>query len=270
MRKPTVNTIKDKIMLKRGFILLSTLLVSLSGCAKDRTLSPPLDSEQVIVRVKVPKQLEAETMQVMYRSTVCTFTDHSAYGTPYKRDGYQRMDIQPARQGVSDIYEAKLSVDGGGNCQWRLSNVTFGVVYKDPISFGEGVTFGSGGGVVVVFDQNNSSRGRVGISVEGDVKIKKDYYPWVDEEFIGSDKKTISLAGETENYLTYQALQARYVYFEPVLHSNFILYSSGPKVKKEGNYTSYTYPDGSVVADGRWHPNFRKLQAIRLNAEAKQ
>jgi hypothetical protein len=251
-------------------VAMIALLTNLSGCAKDRALYPPLDSEQVIVRVKVPEQLEAETMQVMYRSTVCTFTDHSAYGKPYSRDGYQKMDIQPIRQGLSDIYEAKLPVDGGGTCQWRLSNVTFGVIYTEPTRFGENVTYGTGGGVIVIFDRNNSPRGGADIKVDGDLTIKKNYYPWVDEEFIGRYKKTINLAGEAENYLTYQALQARYVYFEPILHSDFVLHSAGPKVKKEGNFTSYTYPDGSVIADGRWHPNFRKLQAIRLNAEAKQ
>ena len=79
-------------------VALLVLFVSLSGCAKDRSLAPPSDSEQVVVQVKVPDQLQAETMQVMYRSKVCTFTDHSAYGKPYSRDGYQRMDMQPIRQ----------------------------------------------------------------------------------------------------------------------------------------------------------------------------
>jgi hypothetical protein len=45
------------------------------------------------------------------------------------------------------------------------------------------------------------------------------------------------------------------------------VYSAGPKIKKEGNYTSIIYPDGSFEADGRYGPNFRKLQAIRLAAE---
>jgi hypothetical protein len=68
----------------------------------------------------------------------------------------------------------------------------------------------------------------------------------------------------------YQALQARQVYFEPILHSDFVVYSAGPKIKKEGNHTVITYPDGSVEPDGRWGPNFRKLQAIRQAAESKQ
>jgi hypothetical protein len=246
------------------------LFASLSGCAKDRSISPPPDSEQVVVQVKVPEQLEAETMQVMYRSTVCTFTDHSAYGKPYSRDGYQKMDIQPIRQGLSDIYKARLPVDGGGACRWRLSNVTFGVVYAEPVRFGENVTHGAGGGVVVMFDRNNSPRGGADVEVDGNLIIKKDYYPWVKESFLGAYQKRVSLAGEGDIYLMYRALNARHISFEPVLHSSFVLYSVQPKEKRKGNYTAFSYPDGSVTADGRRHPNFSKLQAIRLNAETKQ
>jgi len=257
-------------MIKTMPVAFITLFVSLSGCAKDYSLAPPPDSEQITVTVKVPKELTAETMQVMYRSTLCTFTDYTASGRPYQRDGHQSVDLQPVRQGQSDLYEAKLAVDGGGVCRWRLSNVTFGVIYENPTHFGENVTYGAGGGVVVVFDHNNSPRGQTGIEVDGDPVIKKDYYPWVDEEFLGQYKKTVSLAGEGSIYLNYQALRARQVYFEPLLHSDFVVNSAGPKVKKKGNHTVFTYPDGSSSADGRSSPNFRKLQAIRFAAEGKQ
>jgi len=247
-----------------------TLFFILSGCAKDYSLAPPPDSEQIIVTVKVPKELTAETMQVMYRSTLCTFTDYTASGRPYQRDGHQSVDIQPERQGQSDLYEAKLAVDGGGVCRWRLSNVTFGVTYENPESFGESVSSGAGGGVVVVFDQNNSPRGGTGIPIEGDVTINKDYYPWLKEAFLGGYSKRISLVGEGGIYLSYQALKARRVYFEPVLHSKLTVYSVQPKIKKNGNHTSFIYPDDSISADGRSSPNFRKLQAIRFAAEGKQ
>jgi hypothetical protein len=81
--------------------------------------------------------------------------------------------------------------------------------------------------------------------------------------------KKISLSGEGPMYRMYRALQTRSVYFEPILHSDFVLHSSGPKIKKKGNYATYTYPDGSIFADGRSHPNFLRLQTIRLKAEGK-
>jgi hypothetical protein len=241
--------------------------ISLSGCATDYSLAPPADSEQVTVTVKVPKELTTEPVEVIYRSTLCTFTDHSASGKPYQRDDYQRSVIQPVRQGQSDLYEARFPLDGGGACQWRLSNVTFGVAYAEPTRFGEEVTYGAGGGVVVIFDHNNPPRSGASFNVVGDVIIKKNYYPWVDEEFLGRYKKTVNLAGEGDIYLYYRALQARKVYFEPVLNSDFVVYSAGPKVKKKGNHTTFTYTDGDVVADGRAKPDFRKLQALRMAAE---
>ena len=257
-------------MIKTIPFALFVMFISLSGCAKDYSLAPPADSEQITVTVRISKDLNARPLEVIYRSTLCTFTDHSASGKPYQRDDYQRMDIAPVRQGQSDLYQAKLSIDGGGACQWRLSNVTFGVTYADPTRFGENVNYRAGGGVVVLFDHNNAPRGGADFKAEGDVIIQKDYYPWVDEEFLGPYKKTVSLAGEGKIYLSYRALNARRVHFEPLFHPGYVVYSAGPKVKRKGNETTFTYPDNSVVADGRTKPDFQKMQALRLAAESKQ
>ncbi|VVO89374.1 hypothetical protein PS850_02272 [Pseudomonas fluorescens] len=176
-------------------VVLFTLFFSLGGCSQDYSLAPPADSEKVTVIVKLPKELEARSMQVVYRSTRCRFTDHTASGKSYQRDGYQSSNVEPIRQGQSDLYEAKLSMDGGGACKWRLSNVTFGITYGDPMLFGEDVTHGAGGGVIVVFDHNNSPRGGANIKVDGDLIIKKDYYPWIKEVFLGGYSKRVSLEG---------------------------------------------------------------------------
>ncbi|MBA1377122.1 hypothetical protein [Pseudomonas brassicacearum] len=256
-------------MIKKIPLAIMTTVVSLSGCAKDYSLAPPADSEKVTVTVKVPKDLTARPMQVIYRSTICTFTDHTAMGKPYQRDDYQRTDIWPVRQGQGDLYRAELPMDGGGACQWRLSNVTFGVVYADPTRFGESVVVGGGGGIVVIFDQNNSPRGGADFQIDGDLMIKKDYYPWLKENFLDGYVKRISLAGEASLYLKYQALQARQVFFEPILHANYLVTSEGTKVHKVGSFIKFTYPDGTVVADGSHNPDLRKLQAIRLAAENK-
>ena len=89
------------------------LYFSLAGCSIDKSLSPVMDGEQITVTVKVPEKLVAREMQVMYRSKLCTFTDHTTIGIPYKRDGYQRMDIQPTRQCLTYFSEGTLAVDRG-------------------------------------------------------------------------------------------------------------------------------------------------------------
>jgi hypothetical protein len=257
-------------MINKNSAVLFMCFFSLSGCAKDYSLAPPANSQQITVTVKVPKELKARSMKVMYRSTLCTFTSRTASGVPYKRYGYQNADIEPIQRGQSDLYDAKLPIDGGGACQWRLSNVTFGVVYENPSQFGDGITYGAGGGVVVAFDSNKPSRSGPRIQVDGDLTIIKDYYPWVSETFLGQYTHRVSLIGEGDIYLGYQALQAKHVYFEPVLHSGFVLRSVEPKEKKKGNYTIFTLPDGRVLADGRPDTKFSKLQEIRMAAEAKQ
>ncbi|GLU36727.1 MAG: hypothetical protein AB7E55_30055 [Pigmentiphaga sp.] len=249
-------------------VALLAMIASLTGCTKDRSLAPPANSEQVTVRIKVPAELKARTIDVMYRSTLCTFTDHSAYGDPYQRDGYQHMEIEPTRQGQSDIYEVKLPKDGGGACQWRLSNVTFGVSYREPERFGENVVYGAGGGVVVMFDDRTPSRSNgFPIHVDGDLTIKESYYPWIDEEFIGGHRKRIYLTGKGRTYWMYKAPEAREIYFEPILHSTYIVYSAGPKIKTKEAVTKFTYPDGSILENGDYEPRFQKLEAIRLAAE---
>ena len=237
----------------------------------DRSLAPPPDSEQMTITVKVPKELKSKTLEVMYRSSVCKRVTHGASGQRVERDGYYGYDMQLERQVETDLYTARLPMDGGGACQWRLSNVMFGVVYADPSRFGEKVTWGTGGGVVVKFDHNRAPRSSgFPIEVDGNLTIRKDYYPWLYERFIGGYERYVSLVGEGGIYVVYQAMQARKVHFEPVLHRDYVVRSVGPKVKKDGNYTAITYPDGSFVADGRAGPDFLKLQSIRLSAEGKQ
>jgi hypothetical protein len=259
---------KDKPMRHRLPVVLFALFFSLSGCSQDYSLAPPADSEKITVTVKLPKELKTETMWVMYRSATCKDISHGASGQRLEQDGHHSVYKEFQRQGQSDLYQVELPKDGGGACKWHLANVTFGVVYADPARFGENVIAGGGGGVVVIFDHNNSPRGGADIKVEGDLTIKKDYYPWVKEAFLGGYSKRVSLKGEGGIYLKYQALQARKVFFEPVLHSDYTIYSKQPKEKKEGNYTAFTYPDGTTVADGKWHPNFLRLQTIRTGRAA--
>ena len=258
-------------MINKMPLALLGLLFSLGGCAKDRSLSPPADSEQMTVTVKAPPFLGVRPLKAMYRSALCKKITHGASGQRIELEGYHGTVVQLQRLGHSDLYQVRLPMDGGGTCEWHLSNIEFGVVYANPTDFGERVSWGAGGGIGVSFDQNRPSRsGGLPIHVEGELTVRKDYYPWLSEGFLGGYKKDINLTGAGHIYLTYKALNARQVYFEPILHSDFLVTSVEPKEKKKGNYTRFTYPDGSVVSDGRAEPNFRKLEAIRLAAEGKQ
>ncbi|MCX2900421.1 hypothetical protein [Pseudomonas mandelii] len=244
-------------------IWLLFIMILLSGCTKDYSLAPPADSEKINITVKVPVELEVETLEVMYRSSICKRITHGASGQRVELDGYHAIDMPLQRQGSTDLYSADLPIDGGGACKWHLGNVTFGVAYENPSRFGETVTYAGGGGVVVMFDHNNSPRGGADFQVDGDVLIRKEYFPWLHERYIGGYRKSISLAGAGHIYLQYRALNARKVYFEPVLHSDFLVTSKGTKVHKIGDFIKFTYPDGSVVAESQARPDYYKLQTIR-------
>ncbi|MBY8950146.1 hypothetical protein J1G35_30170 [Pseudomonas sp. SH10-3B] len=261
-----VKPIDTRMVGTRFFRLLTVVCMmffSLSGCRQDYSLAPPANSEKITVTVKLPKELKTETMWVMYRSAICKSVSLGASGQRLEQDGRHSVYKELERQGESDLYQVELPKDGGGACRWHLANVTFGVEYADPTRFGENVTYGAGGGVVVIFDYNNPPRGGIDIKVGGDLTIKKDYYPWIHESFIGGYSKAINLASEGGIYINYQALQARTVYFEPVFHPSVLVSSEGSKVHKVGNFIKFTYPDGSVVADGQSKPDFWKLQSIR-------
>lgn len=242
---------------------------ALSGCVMDKSFSPPVENEYINIMVKVPDDLGVRPIKVMYRSAVCTEASYDGNSNRTDLEGHHVVELRAERKGETDIYEARLAINGGGACRWQLSNATFGVFYNKPEFSGEKITFGSGGGVVVVFDNNDSQRGGRGIKVDGDLTLVKDYYPWIDERFIGVYRKSIKLVSGAALFLEYNAPEARSVYFEPVFHRSYVLRSKGPSVKKTGSYTTYTYPDGSVYSDGKWHPSFRRLEAIRHAAEAK-
>lgn len=124
------------------------MLLSLGGCTQNRTheLAPPPGGAQVHFSIKVPPDLAANPMRVMYRSAKCPATRSGADWTTYEEDGRHAIEVQPQRQGSSDLYVADLALDGGGACQWRLSNVTFGVRYANTARFGADVKPGGGGG----------------------------------------------------------------------------------------------------------------------------
>jgi hypothetical protein len=262
MVKP-INTRKVGIRFLRLFTVVCVMFLSLSGCRQDYSLAPPANSEKITVTVKLPKELKTGTMWVMYRSAICKSVSRGASGPRMDRDGHQSVYKELERQGESDLYQVELPKDGGGACRWHLANVTFGVEYADPTRFGENVTYGAGGGVIAIFDYNDSPQGGADIKVDGDLTIKKDYYPWIHERFIGGYSKTINLVSEGDIYIIYQALQAREVYFEPVFHSAVQVSSESVKVKKAGGFIKFNYPDGSVIADGQSKPDFWKLQSIR-------
>jgi hypothetical protein len=255
-------------------LLCFALLALLSGCVKDYdVLTPPPDSEKVKIVIKVPAELEPKPLLAKYESARCRmFVDFPGVGTvPFPGSNFQNSKF--TRRGETDLYEAEVFVDGGGECEWQLDSIEFGVVYRTPNRFAKKVTAYYGGTVIVKFDGERAAFNTVDQFIEGpDLKIVKDYYPWVREAYeLGYYDKSVNLAKEHESYRTYRARDARNIYFEPALHSDLVVTSTSPKKRfaDEIVTTTFRYPDGTEESNRELEPDFKKMQKIRLKPEAK-
>lgn len=250
-----------------NFLVGPLLLTSLGGCAQTltRDFSPPPGGEAVSVTVKVPKDLAANTMRVMYRSGKCPISQTDSSGERYEIDGAHAIEVVPQRQGQSDLYEAKLSRDGGGACQWKLSNVTFGVHYENTSQFGDGVKFGGGGEIIVIFDENLPQQQSMygAVDVDGDVLIAEDYFPWMIEIYLNGHRKILEIYGP-QKFLTYRSLNAQRVKFEPRLHVDMVVRTNGVKNFGNGEQAENIYPDGSRVITNS-DPNIEHLKKMADN-----
>jgi hypothetical protein len=225
------------------------------------------DGEKILVQLKLSETLKPKTMELMYRSKLCRHTTSSASGKPIELDGYNEIEVELSNDGSSLLYY-EVPLEAGTACDWKLSSIAFGVEYDGEGLFGHNLRYVGGGGVVVSFDEHMAHRGsNFPKKITGDLVLKQDYYPWVLERFIGGYEKAIGLAGNGFSYATFIAPAARNIYFEPILHVDFPVFSVGPKVKAKGNKTVFIYPDGSTAVHALTEPVFKKLQAIRLQTE---
>ncbi|MBB4822705.1 hypothetical protein HNP29_006124 [Pseudomonas alcaligenes] len=214
------------------------------------------------VSVKVPKDLVANTMRVMYRSEKCPISRSDGSGGRYEIAGAKMIEIEPQRQGTTDIYEAKLFRDGGGHCEWKLSNATFGIHFGNTEQFGEKVEFSGGGEVIVIFDKNLPQQQSMygARDVDGDVLIGEDYFPWLRRIFLGGTNTLIELLGR-QKFITYRSYSARKVVFEPSYHADLLVKTNGVKVSGGGELAEIIYPDGSSQFTNSG-PNINRLKKI--------
>ena len=235
--------------------------------SEDFSLNSVPGGKNVLVRLKLNEALKPEPMELMYRSKLCRYITSSASGKTIELDGYNRIEVNFSDSG-GGLMSYEVPLEGGTACEWKLSSIAFGVEYDGEGRFGHNLRYVGGGGLVVSFDDHTAQRAsNYPKTIPGDLVLKQDYYPWVLEKFIGGYEKAIGLAGNGYGYATFIAPAARNIYFEPIVHVDFPVFSVSPKVKAKGNKTVFTYPDGSTAVHALTQPLFKKLQAIRLQTE---
>ncbi|CNL12492.1 Uncharacterised protein [Yersinia mollaretii] len=246
-----------KKLIKYSLLMVPVLL---SGCEKDESLSPSLNGKSVAVAVKIPHEIDVLPLGVMYRSNKCLKKRSNANGESYDVPGFHFTEINLKQVENSDLFESQVPFDGGGNCQWQLSNVTIGIKYKSPSYFAMDIKENYANEIIFVFDENEAQRTNwIYEDVSGDKEIIRDYYPMITNRYINGFSRELSIYG-LDSKFTYRMYNTNKIIYQANVHSNKLVFRDAPK--KQGGDFSIKYPDGSIVVDDSIFPDLKKLQSI--------
>ncbi|MEX0535556.1 hypothetical protein AB3X28_25215 [Raoultella terrigena] len=245
-----------------SFVLIQFFLL-LNGCAQatDRTLSPPSNSDWVNIEIKNPSSYTKPfPLEVLYVSTTCKRELMSMRdGQHYEKVGLNPIKIPLQEKNSSGVWIAKIAKDGGGKCNWQLSEFNLGIEYIDATHLGKGLVPGTAVGATIAFDDNATKNGLFK-TVHGDINLSPVYYPYIRERKLNSTETSLSLLGE-KNFISLKADGTNKVSFIPGLDESKVTRYIGVAKKVPGSYAKIIYPDGSVAPEGTIIPDFNKINA---------
>ncbi|WP_395597333.1 hypothetical protein [Morganella morganii] len=245
-------------------LIVTVLLlpVILTGCTYSTTLSPPADSRNIHFSATVPADLESLPLSAMYRSNKCTRTRTSGSGKSYEVPGFNSAKYPLSVTASGDV-TADIPVNGGGYCDWQLSNIKFEVRLKNSQMIDSEITTNHGFKTVLVTDNNAPQAFNGGyIPRSGDFSESLVLFPLISEVFLGNPRKVFWLIGESDT-LTYRLSGTDNVHLTVNYESNMLSRWIDVKEKKEGNSPIMTYPNGEIDPDPEIFPNYKKLLKIR-------
>lgn len=236
--------------------------VILTGCAYSTTLSPPTDSRNIHFSATVPADLESLPLSAMYRSEKCTRNRTSGSGKSYEVPGFNSAKYPLSITATGDV-SADIPVNGGGYCDWQLSNIKFEVQLKNPQMIDSGITTNHGFETVFITDNNAPQAFNGGyISHQGDFGESLLLFPLISELFLGKHEKIFWLISESDSR-TYRLSGTDNVHLTVNYERDMLSRWTGVKEKKEGNSPIMTYPNGEIDPDPEIYPNYKKLLKIR-------
>ncbi|MNN15484.1 hypothetical protein D3C81_1285900 [compost metagenome] len=209
---------------------------------------------QVAVTIKVPEGASPKAIEAEYLSDQCFPKQHGSFNSY----GSEKTKVKPVRQGDSDLYQARLDLDGGGFCRWRLTLVKVGVQYWRAGLLGLSGSIREE--VTGSFELDHRAGNETRLSDEEltrpQVTLRPDYYPFVFPS--GSGYDAIEFVWSGDRYARSPA--ARSLVFEPRVHRDMVV-RVGLDDHRE---RTFIFPDGSVEAAGSSRkPDARKLEAMR-------
>ena len=198
------------------FIITPFFLVA---CDRDKSFSSSENGETVLVKVRLPLELEVLPLRVMYRSTICLKKNVDSRGKRYDEPGYNlvRLIFKPTSD--NNAFELLVPENGGGVCRWKLSNITIRMQIKDTNFLDSEITKNVPISELIIFDDNSPQRMSGSYKeINGKYVMHNDYYPLITHHRVNGDYKTASIIRSTPD-LMYKTNSSKTISFEPSFHS---------------------------------------------------
>jgi len=250
-------------------ILAACLFVSLlSSCASatDDMLLPPTDTKWVNVEIKNPSPYTKPfPLEVVYISHKCMKSRiNGVDGSREEKPAYNPVKIPLQQQESSNIWHAKVAMNGGGSCEWKLSEFNLGIEYIDATHLGVGIVPGAPVGASFAFDDIAARNGQFDF-FSGSISLSPVYFPVIQEEN-SPDKKMANLFGKDDfiSMRSLKNLEDITIKYNPFLNEKKITRMIAPKENKHGVFYTFIYPDGTLSSDGAVNPSFDKVNNMKI------
>ncbi|CDH19034.1 conserved hypothetical protein; putative exported protein [Xenorhabdus bovienii str. kraussei Quebec] len=247
--------------------VLSSLLALffIQGCAQSGSFSPPINGEHIHFMATLPDELDALPISAMYRSEICRKERRTANMKSYSVPGFHRATY-PLSSGQPNQVEVSVPQEGGGKCDWKLSNLTFEVKLKDTSTIAHLIKNNFGFKTTFVIDGNAPQEFDGGyLKINGNLHEKIILFPLLTKLFLSVNETSFYLIGKGDP-LTYKVgttknINLSYIYIKKML--------SVWTDRKNNDRPFMTYPNGDIVY-GEVRPEYEILMRILESRNSKQ
>jgi hypothetical protein len=213
----------------------------------------------------LPDELEALPISAMYRSEICRKERRTASMKSYSVPGFHRASY-PLSISQSNQVEVSVPKEGGGKCDWKLSNVTFEVKLKDTSTIAPLIDNNFGFKTTFVIDSNAPQEFDGGyLKINGDLHEKIILFPLLTKSFLSRNESSFYLIGKYDP-LTYKTGTAKNINLNYIYINQMLSIWTG---RKNNNRPFMTYPNGNIVY-GEVRPEYETLMRILESKNGKQ
>lgn len=248
--------------------VIACALTLLFGCDNrpDKTLFPPADAKWVDVTFRVPEGITLQPAELLYRSAQCKSVRYNSSNEPHDIPGYNDVKRPFDVSDSSNVRHLRVTVDGGGPCQWQLNSllVNFRIADDVPLVKGKKVIDTS-----YIFDfgdyglSDGYGTGRAKVSSGEIIELKTDFFPMVVHHI--DNQVDLSLFGGNTEYeqwrRRYKTLDVGKINIEPKIHLSKVVVLTPPAIRP-GNITA-SYPNGFSEDITHIYPDYDKLLSMK-------